>query len=686
MHASGPFTHLPLPNRIAILASYPSGNSMIVEARDNLTELMLGQKLMNSSYTTPFVSHGPMPALERTPQYIFVGALCEAGTYSPYLCPSDYGHYHFPAVRDFLHRRADLRDFLGRLGGQILVCDCNFSAGECWAHLLQCAFCETFDTTLGTDIINDYIDNANTEMNSHNFDLLAGGLQPTRRRPSQLIGNGLLPHEHLQQALALEHPFISSSSSTSSILRGLAWSLDDPHELIRRRDAITVLVMELSQLTRKENDSFVKILDKSVLKVLRAYGNKDIVLMRELSFVCHSSDGETAMWMALGLPMHGWAPSALGLMTRVKQPAEAYCDWSFKRLERNDKVLLSVKSSGDRKLDVAAFQKTMDEKCAGVIDGPVYNLKSLSLVSPCLAPGVGIWEEHGDATCASVRNIDDLLFGGQNDVTGTMNSHRPTDVDGLVAQVRATTVRFGLELLIGWKSDYSKAFKQVPSSPLQIEDFVVCQFDPHMERPAFFMTYSQLFGGKSAPLNFSRYPEWTTEILAILWAVPASSCVDDVICVERASTAESGRNAWMCLTSCTGWLISMEKSPPPSKQFVVIGVSLDLRPWPISDPLVSVTMKRLQALDTTVRKILASKLFGSGQASSLVGKLGFTVTAAFGRIGRAKLRPIINRAYSRSKIMDMKLYTCLLWWLRFFYVYRPRPIPSSLECLPTIMS
>ena len=207
-----------------------------------------------------------------------------------------------------------------------------------------------------------------------------------------------------------------------------------------------------------------------------------------------------------------------------------------------------------------------------------------------------------------MRNIDDLLFVGQKYVTGTLSSHKPTDVDGLVSQVIAATERFGHIDLIAWKSDFSKAFKQVPSSPRQIEDFVICQHAPSFNCPAFFRTLSQLLGGKSAPLNFSRFPEWKAEILASLWAVPATSCVGDVISIERSSTADSGREVWMCLTSATGWLMSLVKSPPPSRQFVVIGVCLDLRPWPMSDPLVSVAEKRLQALDTTMWKILIAKL------------------------------------------------------------------------------
>ena len=94
----------------------------------------------------------------------------------------------------------------------------------------------------------------------------------------------------------------------------------------------------------------------------------------------------------------------------------------------------------------------------------------------------------------------------------------------------------------------------------------------------FFLAYSQLFGSKSAPLNFSRYPAWFVDVLAFLFAVPLSYCVDDMIPIERAAVIDSGRAAWMLVSRLCGWLISEKKSPPPAGIFNVIGVSLDLRP------------------------------------------------------------------------------------------------------------
>ena len=84
-----------------------------------------------------------------------------------------------------------------------------------------------------------------------------------------------------------------------------------------------------------------------------------------------------------------------------------------------------------------------------------------------LAPRKGIWEQRGGAIVPSVRNIDNLLLGGQNSCVGTTFAHRPTDVDMLVAQTGAVGCKYGNEAISGWPSDYKSAYKQVPGVPWQ---------------------------------------------------------------------------------------------------------------------------------------------------------------------------------------------------------------------------
>ena len=95
-------------------------------------------------------------------------------------------------------------------------------------------------------------------------------------------------------------------------------------------------------------------------------------------------------------------------------------------------------------------------------------------------------------------------------------------------------------------------------------------------RAVFFLAYCQLFGGKSPPLNFARYPAWLCEVAAVLFGLPVSHCVDDMISVEPTILAFLGQRCFVELCRATGWEISEGKPPPPSSRFVVIGVELDL--------------------------------------------------------------------------------------------------------------
>eukprot|EP00973_Karenia_brevis_P003358 462885-Karenia_brevis.AAC.1 len=135
--------------------------------------------------------------------------------------------------------------------------------------------------------------------------------------------------------------------------------------------------------------------------------------------------------------MLGWAPPASGLMPRIKAPEQSLDEWLAGREERNQGLVKRVRSSGDFELDALALLKSYDEVGAGVLLGPFESLSELPVADPALAIRHGIWECHGESESPSVRDIDDLLAGEQNSTAGTVCAHRPTDVDGLAAQIRA---------------------------------------------------------------------------------------------------------------------------------------------------------------------------------------------------------------------------------------------------------
>jgi hypothetical protein len=162
--------------------------------------------------------------------------------------------------------------------------------------------------------------------------------------------------------------------------------------------------------------------------------------------------------------------------------------------------------------------------------------------------------------------------------------------------------------------------------------------------------------------------------------------VDDVIFIQESAVVASAKVCWDLLLDLCGWKMNSEREMFPAQVFCVIGVSVDLRPVPGGDPYITVTKRRLESLITLIKSILAQKLFGSGDAPSLAGRLGFTLSATFGRVGRCRIGPILKRAYSNAKPLGKQLVYCLLWWIKFLYEYSPRPIPTALASLPVVVS
>ena len=290
------------------------------------------------------------------------------------------------------------------------------------------------------------------------------------------------------------------------------------------------------------------------------------------------------------------------------------------------------------------------------------------------------------ATEQTCRDIDDMLVGEQNTTVGTTSSHRPTDPDSLVAQVRAVRRRYSSHELHGWPCDLKSAYKQVPNDPNLVRLSVIVQWSPVAGRAVFFLAYCQLFGGKSPPLNFARYPAWLCEVAAVLFGVPVSHCVDDMISVEPTILAFLGQRCFVELCRVAGWEISEGRSPPPSSRFVVIGVELDLMEVPTGEAAIKVTKKRIEQLTAMLLKIRKADSLGSGEAASLTGKLGFTLCACFGRHGRAKLRPFIRRSYESRNALNTQLRSGIDFWLQFLNSHVPRQIPVFLDAMELAVS
>ena len=117
------------------------------------------------------------------------------------------------------------------------------------------------------------------------------------------------------------------------------------------------------------------------------------------------------------------------------------------------------------------------------------------------------------------------------------------------------------------------------------------------------------------------------EALAVLFAVPASHCVDDMIGIDLADVVMSGWKSWRAFAKVSGWEVGDDKSPPPSQKFLVIGVDLDMSATPAGPAVLSISEKRVAVLTQVLLRILSTDRLAPGEASSLTGKLGFALCA-----------------------------------------------------------
>ena len=118
-------------------------------------------------------------------------------------------------------------------------------------------------------------------------------------------------------------------------------------------------------------------------------------------------------------------------------------------------------------------------------------------------------------------------------------------------------------------------------------------------------------------------------------------------------------------------------------------MTLDLSGIPDSFECLCISVKRRSALSLLIRRILDTERLPLGEASFLAGKLGFALCAVFGRVGRAKLRPIFDRGFHHggwSGYLHTQLRAWLLWWLRFLRCYTVRSMPTSLVDGPMVVS
>ena len=453
----------------------------------------------------------------------------------------------------------------------------------------------------------------------------------------------------------------------------------------QHRFNVVTLLEDLAMAVRAESAA---ITDRAHKWLQPCLGRHNLAFMREVAYIVGPPDYTFLVDHVLGLPKVGWAQPAYGHTERYAPPLADVSFLTEGLHEHNAAMVRACKSTGDLALDAESWAKTCQEFQTGALLGPWYDLNDIPLSNIRLVPRHPLWEAHGGNKDKTCRNIDDMLRGGQNATTGTQHTHVPAYLDMLAQQVRTSTHRWPDTRLAGFPSDFAKAFRQQTAAPETAHLHCVVTWDADRKCQVYGVAVAQLFGGKAAPINFARIPKWCLDCLAVTLLVPATHCVDDVLCIERQATAMSAWFAWRAFANLCGWDVPDSKSPLPASAFRAVGAWLDLSALPNGHGTFRIAADRSQHLQAELHAVLEANMLPPGRAGQLYGKLGFASTQVFGMMGRAPLRPFVRRQHEHSRVgLNPQMCASIHWWLKELSVQRhPRTIPLNMECMDWCVS
>ena len=308
-------------------------------------------------------------------------------------------------------------------------------------------------------------------------------------------------------------------------------------------------------------------------------------------------------------------------------------------------------STGDERRALAELERvTLGEIQSGLLGEPMtldeyrdkYGATGRPLPRFCVPKNAGTPEE-------TVRCIDDGKLSWSNYATRMPETiapptfELPAHIASLVAAKRQRDGAPPLELEIGL-DDLFAAYRRVPTS--QPEFTTVAFWSASRQQVLFSEVYGHPFGLLASVVNFHRIPTLLCAVARRVFAVPVDHFFDDYICVEPTVGNGSAQLALAVVHDAVRFGLAPKKRKLHASSNVELGVHCDMS-RAVSDGLVvfQPTEKRVQSVLCSLRRARERDRLTPSEAASLFGKIGFTLSASYGKVGRAATQPLIQRCH-----------------------------------------
>ena len=235
-------------------------------------------------------------------------------------------------------------------------------------------------------------------------------------------------------------------------------------------------------------------------------------------------------------------------------------------------------------------------------------------------------------------------------------------------------------------ADFAHAYKHIPILGDQ-RDFATILLDPPTGPLKVDSLRTQPFGSRRPPTNWPRVALFLKWLRMALFGTAISDYTDDVFIAEPDGGINSSFHVFGKCGPCSG---SSSRNPnnnyrrkPPSLLGAEITIALRWITARLPD-------RKRKEITNVLKQCVHNGHLTPAQAAKLRGRLGFCQSLMFGRIGRALLKPLSGRKYSKTQgrfhPMNDQLGLSLNWWVHALENADPRrtllapPKPILVYC------
>ena len=449
------------------------------------------------------------------------------------------------------------------------------------------------------------------------------------------------PEEFVEEAVKRGHPYASRNLLPKELAEAVDAHFElEHHHIAQTRADVCKEWLHNIALLEKDEENLKKGLHRETAETLRS---KRLLLWKHMLQTSGCSDVNLPEDVAKGFFITGEVEPS-GVFPRSLVPAISTVE-ELRELAGVNAALAfaETKSSGDHQIDTKLWEKTMEEKHRGWIEGPLsFGLDSLSpgqTLTRRFAVVQGTDEDGGP----KVRPIDDYSASMVNQ-TVTSNEKVTLHTLDVVCAMLAYFLSFEdrRSLLVGKSYDLKSAYKQLPLHEAMQDYAHFVLWDPVDKEPKIFRTNRLPFGAVASVLHFLRCSKSLWFLICKMGKVMCTAYFDDFVVFSPPSLQKSAENFVELVFLCTGWTYDRDgsKASDFSTQVQALGAMVDLNE--ISRGVVKLdnTVKRKRDLDLLMSGVLDKGTVGHVEAQQLRGKLVFADNQVHGRLGPILLKSL----------------------------------------------